>query len=230
MKDWIYYSTLVEGYNRKYGFRGMRSRNRKLLAQLKKTHNEEDAEPIRRLLVENNLPLAMRTADTFCVLHHCPGRRTEVFQECILKLYDMTCSITNEEMEKHNYFQVRIYRNMYAHAFGTEKGLLKTLENTHERFSFDENDFPQQPEGHYDAERLKEIITSRFSERNACILIDYYFGNIDDYIEPFDTQMVAFKYNLSRGAVLAVKEKMIKKLRQDFYKHNLSIENFYIEQ
>ena len=64
-KYWTYYSSLVPGYKEKYGLRGMRERNRKLLKRLKTAQGKE-RKRLQNLLAENNLPYAKYVSEIYC--------------------------------------------------------------------------------------------------------------------------------------------------------------------
>lgn len=224
-EEWTYYSPMIPGYVEKNTMRGMRDRNRTLLAQLCKVKDETKTEPLKRKLVENNLPLARYTAERFCLKFGWRfGNVDDAYQECCLKLIEFMDSLDDELIRKPNFFQVRMFRSMYSRLY-SEQNLKACPENTHEYIKFDEDLFLSPGEKKIDKDMIRELIDLvPESPRDIEVFKDFWFGNKELYIEPGNTEDVGMAHYLTRGRVLQIVNKTIRLLRRY---NKIPIESFF---
>lgn len=229
-KHWIYYSSLVPGYKEKYGLRGMRDRNRKLLKRLKTAQGEE-RKRLQNLLAENNLPYAKYVSERYCKYYGLASKKEEYYQICLSALAKHILSLHDEDDYRQDYFQNGIYYNMFGGIKNAEK--LSIIENKCTFVSFDENTFPQEIKMVPDKEQIFRYLRICLTKREINIIEWYYFGNTKLYIMPESLEDIGFTIGVTRERVRQIKEKALKKVRKRFNvlanKKDFSIEIFLKE-
>lgn len=213
--DWVYYSTKIPGYNAKYGLRGMRDRNRLLLAGLQ-AHPEAGAD-LRQILAENNLPLAMRCACNYQYLHHTTEEELwDDYQDACIELL---AYVRSDEPLKltPGHFQVRAYRRMAAilwqkHSMWVDNGRI-LIDDAVELIPTDFDAVPDLPAPVADRASILRLLKAALPARSASILAIYYFGD-GDLIEPGDVELISWRYALTRARIYQIINKSIRHLRR----------------
>ena len=235
--DWIYYSSLVPGYTKRYGLSGVRARNKRLLEEAAATTTSTAKDKIAQNLVDNNRPLAMFVA---CRV----GKKLEWeqpqiddgYQECCIGLLEYSRQFVrkniNEMDSAQGFYQVGAYTSMMGRL--SQKVKAKTIENQFERLPFDEETYIETPEPTVNREYLNWIIEiAPVPGYKKEIMMLYYFGDPDLYVEPFCTEDIAMNHNLSRARILQIIDKTRKDIRDFFLyleKRNpyISFEEFFL--
>lgn len=212
-KHWIYYSSLVPGYKEKYGLRGMRDRNRKLLKWLKTAQGEE-RKKLQNLLAENNLPYAKYVSERYCNYYGLASKKEEYYQICLSALAKHILSLHDEDDYRQVYFQNGMYYKMLSRIKNTER--LSIIENKCTFVSFDENTFPQETKMIPDKEQIFRYLKMCLTEREINIIEWYYFGNTNLHIMPESLEDIGFTIGLTRERVRQIMEKALKKVRKVF--------------
>ena len=212
--DWIYYSSLVPGYKEKYGLRGMRARNRKLLKSLKSAQGEE-RKMLQNLLAENNLPYAKYISEIYCDYYGLGNRKEEYYQICLSALAKQILSLHDEDDYRQAYFQNALYFKMLAQINNARK--LSIIENKCSFIQFDEEMFPQETEQSADKEQLLRYIHYFLTEREATIIEWYYFGNEKRHIMPECFEDIGFYFGLTKERTRQIRDKALKKIRKIFF-------------
>lgn len=224
---WVYYSTLVPGYVEKYSLRGMRERNTAYLKAIRRLRNPDKIEPYRRLLVENNLPLARFVAERYA--YACQLSREEaedVFQDCVLTLAEYIAEAGKEEFKDQKLFQHTIYLRMKSTAVYTRK--IKTIENYCEFVPFDEERMSPEEEPVYgaNAELLFRVLRMSLSQRQIDIIREFYLDGLE-------LEVIGEKHMLTRERVRQIKNNAIDKaqefLSKLFNQYNLDKDDFLVE-
>lgn len=213
--DWVYYSTKIPGYNDKYGIRGMRDRNRLLLAGLQ-AHPEAGAS-LREILAENNLPLAMRCACNYQYLHHTTEEELwDDYQDAAVELLSYVRGDEILELTP-GVFQVRAYRRMSAvlwrkHSIWVDNGRI-LIDDAVEFIPTDFDSVPDLPDPRVDRASLLRLLRTALPSRSASIVALFYFGD-GDLIEPGDAELIGWRYNLTRARVWQILNRSIRHLRR----------------
>lgn len=221
---WIYYSSLIPGYAEKYGLRGMRERNRKLLPALSRARNEQKRETLRKSLLENNLPLAMYTADMWRKKHHMTReQRDDLFQDSVICLSGYIHSLEGDDF-KPGFFQARCFWRMWGSLNSQFESIqLRTVPAT--RF-VEEEFIPEQDESYVINTTLLFDIARVLTERENDIIRRLYGIGCD--LE--DPGTIGLDYILSRDRVRKIADKAIKKLQKhinySLNNHEVSIDDF----
>lgn len=212
-KYWTYYSSLVPGYKEKYGLRGMRERNRKLLKRLKTAQGKE-RKRLQNLLAENNLPYAKYVSEIYCNYYGLTSKKEEYYQICLSALAKHILSLHDEDDYRQAYFQNGMYYKMLGQISGA--GKLSIIENKCIFVSFDENTFPQEIKMVPDKEQIFRYLRICLTEREINIIEWYYFGNAELHIMPESFEDIGFTIGLTRERVRQIMEKALKKVRKVF--------------
>lgn len=228
--DWVYYSTLIPGYVKKYGLRGIRDRNRKLLKELKRSRSDERKDRCRRDLVENNLPLAKYAAERWKKYNNLSDTDAEdAFHDCVVAMSNFIHDLKKDDLVP-NYFQVRLYTRMSQYLRNDENR--KTLENTMTLEPFNEEGYvPQDDETTYGINKLliHQIASHLMGPRDMDILWMYY--GID--CTPCDLETIAERLGLTRERVRQLMVKSTKKLQRSItYSLNhreITVDDFIVE-
>ena len=213
--DWVYFSHLIPGYVEKYGDRGMRDRNRLLLAGLQ-VHPEAGA-ALREILAENNLPLAMRVARNYQHLHGTTEDECwDDYQDACIELLNYMRSDEPLELTPGR-FQVRAYRRMAAIVWAKHMMWLdnaRVFQDEHvELVSTDFDVLPDLREPRADRAALLRLIRGALPERSAKIVELYYFGD-GDMVEPMDAELIGWRFQLTRARIYQIINKSIRRLRR----------------
>ena len=212
-EHWIYYSSLVPGYKEKYGLRGMRDRNCKLLKRLKTAQGEE-RKRLQNLLAENNLPYAKYVSERYCNYYGLTSKKEEYYQICLSALAKHILSLHDEDDYRQDYFQNGMYYKMLGQISNAEK--LSIIENKCSFITFNENLFPQEIKMVPDKEQIFRYLRICLTEREINIIEWYYFGNAELHIMPESFEDIGFIIGLTRERVRQIMEKALKKIRKVF--------------
>lgn len=232
---WIYYCTLIPGYVEKYGTRGIRERNQRFLKKMKRQKTESDKKNIRTILFENNLPLAKYTAEKWRIRNGLTREQAEDdFQECCIALSEYTRNLGEKKDDLiPSHFMTRAYYHM-LNVLYVPALVKKTFENSKEFTPFEEESHtPEQEENNIlNLPLLKTIGYVTAGKRNTDILLDYFLGDIDKYIEPGDAAMIGDKYHLTASRIYEIRDKTVGKIqkfiRYLFNNEVLQYEDFFL--
>lgn len=210
--DWIYFSTLVEGYVDKYGIQGIRKRNRLLLRELAKEQSPEKELRIRQKLVENNLPLAKAMAERRGFTKGWNKyQREQAYADCCLGLTTFCIKKLRKEngdYSKPGYFQSAIYYHMFNELNRKPSG--QDVFNYAEKVVFDEEDFPADTEQKVDLRHLQRLLAA-VPERDAAIVQLYYLTEGDENVSALED--IGDCFGVTRERARQIKEKALKKIR-----------------
>ena len=228
--DWVYYSTLIPGYVEKYGLRGIRDRNRKLLKELKSSRSDEKKDRCRRDLVENNLPLAKYTAERWRMRNNLSADDADdAFHDCVIAMSNYINNLKGNDFVSIC-FQVSLYTRMNQYLYNGD--IRKTIENTASSVPFDEENYvPQEEDVTYGINKLliHQIASHLMSPRDMDILWMYY--GID--CTPCDLETIAERIGLTRERVRQLVAKRTRKLKQSItYSLNhreITVDDFIVE-
>lgn len=211
--EWTYYCTLIPGYVEKYGLRGMRKRNSKMLRELQKTHDPDHIRNICRSLVENNLPLARYIAEYWNRRHKNPCEEVnDTFHDCVIAMSEYIHSLEEEDFNlKH--FQVRLYTVMYNQLASATKQ--EQFENTSCSVSFDEclHSPDEEPRYGINKEFVFKLFNIAASIRSSDIIRLYYFGDEEKHTGPMDLETIGDRYGLTRERTRQLMVKAFDELR-----------------
>ena len=211
--DWIYFSTMVEGYVDKYGMRGIRERNKRIIKQLAKADSPEKELRIRQKLVENNLPLAKAMAERRGYTKRWDKEKCEqAYADCCFGLTTFCIKKLpkdNKAFLKPNYFQTAIYFHMFNELNRKPTG--QDIYNYAERITFDENSFPADIKQRVDLRQLQRLL-SAVPDREKEILQLYFLTEGDENVSSLED--IGECYGLTRERTRQLKEKALKRIRQ----------------
>lgn len=222
---WVYFSQHVPGYIQRYTFRGMRSRNKKLLERIALSKGDKAATDFfKSLLVENNLPLARAVAENIGYARDWSDDKVEdAFMVCCLAMQRMVNDLREELIENQGWFQQSLYIRMRS-ALQNEFVLRRTLENDEENefIPFDENDFPT--EDVHDKVNYRLLLRlleyCSHSKRDLELLKDHFLRNMS-------LEEVGIRHDLTRERVRQIVAKHIRVMRKYCARRKLSLEDFY---
>ena len=198
-KTWICYSKHVPGYAEKYSERNIRKRNAVLLKKLRDAPDPKEDERLRRLLAENNQPLALYVAHG----RH-PGlppeheRVRETFQDCCLF---MTLFVNRWDRQNDPvFFQRQLY--LFILSYIRQKELREAAAVPYVTVPFDETLFlPENDTAAVNTALLRASFSLLPSRRDASVLSDFVFGDEANGIMPEDAERLAEKYYLTRSRI-----------------------------
>lgn len=213
-QPWVYYSNLVPGYVEKYTNRGMRKRNDRLLAKLRRCRKRESTEPLRRALVENNLPLAKAIAERHARFHRLSqAEADDAFQDAVLGLAQFIDEAGKKEFSDPGVFTRRICAKMRFAI--VQNSVVRIPENQWERVPFDDETDWNTPDDVADVGIHKELVFRLMahvaSKRNSEIVYLYFFGDPDSDSSPLDLEEIGYRTDLTRQSVHRIIVKTLKK-------------------
>lgn len=229
--NWIYDSTLVNGYVEKYSNHNMRRRNTRLLKHLKNTATAEEIRLVKDKLIENNLPLAMHIALRYWKSHQSGTKSVDdLFQDGCIGLIETI----NEHFDPTMYNQYEFQKYLYIQirsAICTRNNAV-SIEDVLNTECFSEENHPKEKEPRPNREFIVQVVkTSTCTNREKEILLLWFYGDKEKYIEPEDAEDIGFWFGLTRERVRQIKEKALKKLRNyvEWARNNgnISIIDFY---
>lgn len=225
-REWVYYSSLVPGYTEKYGLRDMRKRNKKYFDKIHKTKDPQQLHHLKQQLIDNNRPLARYVAEAYAIHQHWSKEKTDdAYQDCCYILAKYIFS--NELAYSAAYHQVGFYKTMTAYLSNRIK--IRIAENVCSFIPYDEELHNIKEDPVVDKNLLLYFINITYApSRNKDILKLYFFGDPDKYILPYNTEDIAWHFNMSRGRIWQIKEKMLKKLRNTIRYYHYTIEDFIL--
>lgn len=216
--NWIYFSKLLPGYTEKYTLRGVRERNRHLVRLLSGAVGEGDGDRIRDLLIDNNRPLARFAAAKWARMNGwTDAEEDDAYQEnCLaLTLFFRTMQPGDYDGKSHGFLSIAMFAAMRNNIYA--KTHRKSAENLLEAVPYNEEAFPQEETFGIDTEYLFSFIDKRLRtepQRSRQILLQYFLGDPDSYIEPMQSEDVALYHDLTRNAVLTRINKTLKLLNE----------------
>lgn len=213
-QPWVYYSDLVPGYAEKYTNRGMRERNAALLKKLRRCRKRESTEPLRRALVENNLPLAKAIAERHAWFHRLSqAEADDAFQDAVLGLAQFINEAGKKEFSDPGVFTRRICAKMRFAI--VQNSVVRIPENRWERVPFDDETDWSTPNDVADVGINKELVFRLMahvaSRRYREIIYLYYFGDPDSDSGPLDLEEIGYRTDLTRERVRQIIVKTLKK-------------------
>lgn len=210
-QPWVYYSDLVPGYAEKYTNRGMRERNAVLLKKLRRCRKRESTEPLRRALVENNLPLAKAIAERHAWSHRLSqAEADDAFQDAVLGLAQFIRDADKKEFSDPDTFRKRMCSKM--HFAIIQNGNYKTPENQWERIPFDDGvDWSTPPDVGINKELVFRLMRLVVSDRDREIVLLYFFGDPEAGTEPLDLETIGDRVGLTRERVRQTINKSLEK-------------------
>lgn len=232
--DWVYDSALVKGYKEKYSNHNMRPRNAMLLKRYKKTTSTEGQEHIKRLLIENNLPLAMHIAlryrRSFVNEHKSVD---DLFQEgCI----GLTRAVMDEWDPDHNQQEFQKFISLKVTTAILAKNIAKNIDNENKRVTFDESEHTAEDCPVPDREFLQWLIAimPNCPERDKEIFSLFWFGSNEKYILPGNAEDIGFYFGMTRARIYQILNRTLRKLKKFIFRlldrtDYITIEDFYKE-
>lgn len=213
-QPWVYYSNLVPGYVEKYTNRGMRKRNDRLLAKLRGCSKPESTEPLRRALVENNLPLAKAIAERHAWSHRLSQSETDdAFQDAVLGLAQFIMDADEKEFSDPVVFTRRICSKM--HFAIVQNSVFRIPENQWEKVPFDDETDWSTPDDVADVGIHKELVFRLMDhvvpKRNREIVYLYFFGDPDSDSRPLELKEIGYRTDLTRESVRRIIVKTLNK-------------------
>lgn len=210
-QPWVYYSDLVPGYVEKYTNRGMRERNAALLKKLRRCRKRESTEPLRRALVENNLPLAKAIAERHAWSHQLSqAEADDAFQDAVLGLAQFIDEAGKKEFSDLGVFTRRICSRMHFAIIQNSK--YRIPENQWERIPFDDgNDWSTPPDVGINKELVFRLMRLVVSDRDREIVLLYFFGDPKTGTEPLDLETIGDRVGLTRERVRQTINKSLQK-------------------
>lgn len=213
-QPWVYYSDLVPGYAEKYTNRGMRERNAALLKKLRRCRKRESTEPLRRALVENNLPLAKAIAERHAWSHRLSqAEADDAFQDAVLGLAQFIDEAGKKEFSDLGVFTRRICSKMRFAII--QNNVARIPENRWERVPFDDETDWSTPDDVADVGINKELIFRLMrlvvSNRDREIVLLYFFGDPEAGTEPLDLEEIGNRVGLTRERIRQTINKSLKK-------------------
>ena len=213
-QPWVYYSDLVSGYVEKYTNRGMRKRNDRLLAKLRGCSKPENTEPLRRALVENNLPLAKAIAERYAWFHRLSqAEADDAFQDAVLGLAQFIDEAGKNELSDLGVFTRRICSKMRFAI--VQNSVVRIPENQWERVPFDDETDWSTPDDVADVGIHKELVFRLMGhvapKRNREIVYLYFFGDPDSDSRPLELEEIGYRTDLTRESVRRIIVKTLNK-------------------
>lgn len=214
--NWIYFSKLLPGYTEKYSLRGVRERNKHLVRRLSGAVGEGEDNRIRDLLIDNNRPLARFAAAKWAQINGwTSAEEDDAYQEnCLaLTLFFRTMQPGDYDGKSHGFLSIAMFAAMRNNIY--VKTHRKSAENLLEAVPYDEETFPQEETFRIDTEYLFSFIDTRLGTgRSRQILLEYFLGNPDSYIEPMQADDIAMKHGLTRASVHRIVDKAVEELNK----------------
>ncbi len=214
--NWIYFSKLLPGYTEKYSLRGVRERNRHLVRRLSGAVGEGEGDRIRDLLIDNNRPLARYAAAKWARINGwTSAEEDDAYQEnCLaLTLFFRTMQPGDYDGKSHGFLSIAMFAAMRNNIYA--KTHRKSTENLLEAIPYNEEAFPQEDSFEIDTEYLFTFVDTRLGTgRSRQILLEYFLGDPDSYIEPMQTDDIAMKHGLTRASVHRIVDKAVEELNK----------------
>lgn len=224
--DWVYYSHHVEGYTAKYGDRGIRDRNGKILKSFKKEQDPGKLIQIRQQLVENNLPLARAVAEQRAHTKRWKQEKTEeAYANCCLAL-TMYCmqKLPHKESISANYFQVCVYYHMLNAVNDMHEG--NDVYDLCEIEPLDEETVPAETKTAVNLRHLQRLF--RYVPERDYRIIMYSFIGKDGI--PYDNETIADYFGITTARVYMLKNKAIEKIKKQLTHFHLTTDDFLMDE